>query len=60
MKSIRTLAEIAQMMNITVELRKTKFIQAQIPAANPGVTPNHLFAELLEELIRKREIGEHK
>ena len=48
------------MMKITVELRNTKFIQAQIPAANRGVTPNQLFANLLEELIRKREIGEYE
>ena len=47
-------------MKMTVELRNTKFIQVLIPAANRGVTPNHLFAELLEELIRKLEIGEYE
>ena len=40
--------EIAQMMKITVRLRNTKFIQTQIPAANRGLTPIQLFAELLE------------
>ena len=60
MESIRILAEISQMMQITVELRNTKFIKTQLPAANPGVTPNQLFTELLEELIRKREFGECK
>ena len=47
-------------MIITVDLHNTKFIQAQIPAANRGITPNQLFAELLEELIRKREICEYE
>lgn len=47
-------------MKITVELRNIKFIQAQIPVANRDVTPTQLFAELLEELIRKREIGEYE
>ena len=47
-------------MKFNVDLHNTKFIQTQIPAANRGVTPNQLFAELLEELIRKREFGEYE
>ena len=47
------------MMKITVDLHNTKFIQTQIPAANRGVTPNQLLAELLEDLIRKRGFGEY-
>ena len=55
----RNESEPLQMMKITVYLHNTKFIQTQIPAANRGVTPNQLFAELLEDLIRKRGFGEY-
>ena len=46
-------------MKFNVDLHNTKFIQTQIPAANRGVTPNQLLAELLEDLIRKRGFGEY-